>query len=57
MNGLEMHEAASMGDHETLEDLVTSGRFDVNMKDPEWQDKTPLHWACARGLLGQHRQE
>merc|ERR1711976_333487 len=21
------------------------------MKDPEWQNRTPLHWACAKGYV------
>lgn len=49
MAGFEMHEACTLGDFDTLEDLVLSKRFDINLKDPEWQDKTPLHWACTKG--------
>ena len=51
MNGLELHEAATLGDYDSLDDYVSSGRFDVNMKDPEWQNKTALHWACAKGTV------
>lgn len=49
MMGTEVHEACSMGDVDALEEYINSGKYDVNMKDPEWQDRTPLHWACAKG--------
>ena len=51
MNGLELHEAATLGDYDSLDDYVSSGRFDLNMKDPEWQNRTALHWACAKGRI------
>ena len=49
--GLEMHEAACMGDYDSLEDLINSGKYDVNQKDPDWKNKTPLHWACTKGMM------
>ncbi len=48
-SGLELHEACSVGDYDTLEDYLKSGKYDVNLKDPEWRDKTPLHWAAGKG--------
>ena len=50
-SGLELHEASSVGDYDTLEDYLKSGKYDVNLQDPEWKNKTPLHWAAARGRL------
>ena len=48
-SGLELHEASSMGDYDALEDYLKSGKYDVNLQDPEWKNKTPLHWAAGRG--------
>ena len=50
-SGLELHEASSVGDYDTLEDYLKSGKYDVNLQDPEWKNKTPLHWAAARGRI------
>lgn len=49
MAGLELHEAASTGDYDVLEEYLKTGKFDVNLKDADWGDRTPLHWACAKG--------
>ena len=54
MIGLELHEAASMGDFETMEELLASGKYDVNQKDPEWGNRTPLHWAATKGSVVYH---
>lgn len=51
MIGLEIHEAASLGDHDALEEYIKSGRFDINQGDLNWGDKTPLHWASQKGEL------
>ncbi|XP_059149455.1 ankyrin repeat domain-containing protein 66-like [Physella acuta] len=51
MVGLEIHEAASVGDFDSLEELIKSGKFDVNTGDEDWNRKTPLHWACQRGFV------
>ncbi|XP_077991808.1 uncharacterized protein LOC144446017 [Glandiceps talaboti] len=45
----ELHEAASMGDSDLLEELIDSQKFDVNQKDVEWNNRTPLHWASIKG--------
>lgn len=47
--GLEIHDAASTGDYDSLEEYLKSGKFDVNLKDEEWNNRTALHWACAKG--------
>lgn len=49
--GLEIHEAAATGDLDSLEEYLRSGKFDANLKDEEWGDRTALHWACARGYV------
>ncbi|ELU18823.1 hypothetical protein CAPTEDRAFT_133071 [Capitella teleta] len=48
-SGLEVHEACTTGDLDALEEYLRTGKFDVNMKDPDWQNRTPIHWAAARG--------
>ncbi|XP_070557137.1 ankyrin repeat domain-containing protein 66-like [Ptychodera flava] len=45
----ELHEAASMGDSDLLEELIDSQKYDVNQKDAEWSNRTPLHWAAIKG--------
>ena len=49
--GLEIHEAASTGDYDSLEEYLRSGKFDVNLKDEEWNNRTALHWACGKGKM------
>ncbi|XP_012941721.1 ankyrin repeat domain-containing protein 66 [Aplysia californica] len=51
MLGLEIHEAASTGDYDSLEEFVKSGKFDLNHGDEDWSNKTPLHWACQKGYV------
>ena len=53
MAGYEMHEAASTNDYDTLEEFLKTGKYDVNMRDPEWKNRAPLHWACQRGEDGE----
>uniref|UniRef100_UPI00398E9F99 ankyrin repeat domain-containing protein 66 n=1 Tax=Pristiophorus japonicus TaxID=55135 RepID=UPI00398E9F99 len=45
----ELHEAAAAGDAELVEEIVTKGSCNPNMKDPDWSHRTPLHWAAAKG--------
>ncbi|XP_052774622.1 ankyrin repeat domain-containing protein 66-like isoform X2 [Mya arenaria] len=49
--GLEIHDAASTGDLDSLEEYLRSGKFDVNLRDEEWSNRTALHWACAKGYV------
>lgn len=44
----DLHEAASVGDLEKLEEALARG-MDPNEPDPEWGDRTPLHIAAANG--------
>ncbi|XP_038057826.1 ankyrin repeat domain-containing protein 66-like isoform X1 [Patiria miniata] len=45
----EVHEAAAAGDSEQILNLLNLGKYDVNQKDAEWHDRTPLHWAAIKG--------
>lgn len=51
VTGLELHEAASLGDYDALEEHLKTGKFDVNQKDADCSNRTPLHWACQKGTL------
>ncbi|XP_076462465.1 ankyrin repeat domain-containing protein 66-like isoform X3 [Babylonia areolata] len=48
--GLELHDAASTGDYDALEEYVRSGNYDVNLKDVDSGNRTALHWACQKGF-------
>ncbi|NWS76026.1 ANR66 protein, partial [Crotophaga sulcirostris] len=45
----ELHEAVALGDYDLVEEILRSGRCDPNHKDVDWHDRTPLHWAAAKG--------
>ncbi|XP_051880010.1 ankyrin repeat domain-containing protein 66 [Pristis pectinata] len=45
----ELHEAAAAGDTELVEQILHRGSCDPSMKDPDWGERTPLHWAAAKG--------
>lgn len=45
----ELHEAVAVGDYDLAEEILRSGRCDPNHKDVDWHDRTPLHWAAAKG--------
>ena len=49
----ELHEAASLGDLERLEEALKRG-LDPNEPDPEWSNRTPLHIAASKGLSNIH---
>lgn len=49
MTELVLHEACAIGDYETLEEYIKTGKYDPNCRDEEWSGKGPLHWACIRG--------
>lgn len=44
----ELHEAASTGQLEALEDALKRG-LDPSEPDAEWGGRTPLHIACSNG--------
>ena len=46
----ELHEAASLGDLERVEDALRRG-LNPNETDPEWSDRTPLHIAASKGYI------
>ncbi|NXA13353.1 ANR66 protein, partial [Sapayoa aenigma] len=45
----ELHEAVALGDYGLVEKILKAGRCDPNHKDVDWHDRTPLHWAAAKG--------
>ncbi|XP_061846072.1 ankyrin repeat domain-containing protein 66 isoform X2 [Colius striatus] len=45
----ELHEAVAVGDYDLVDEILRSGRCDPNHKDVDWHDRTPLHWAAAKG--------
>ncbi|XP_069744366.1 ankyrin repeat domain-containing protein 66 [Narcine bancroftii] len=44
-----LHEAAAAGDAELVEQILHQGTCDPSMKDLDWSERTPLHWAAAKG--------
>ncbi|NXG63813.1 ANR66 protein, partial [Hemiprocne comata] len=45
----ELHEAVASGDYDLVEEILRTGHCDPNQKDVDWHDRTPLHWAAAKG--------
>ncbi|XP_048084183.1 ankyrin repeat domain-containing protein 66 isoform X1 [Alosa alosa] len=45
----ELHQAAASGDTDLVEDILRQNKYDPNQRDIDWNNKTPLHWAAARG--------
>ncbi|KAM9354818.1 ankyrin repeat domain-containing protein 66 [Pholidichthys leucotaenia] len=45
----ELHQAAAAGDFYQVEELLRQNKCSPNQKDIDWSDKTPLHWAAAKG--------
>ncbi|XP_078256237.1 ankyrin repeat domain-containing protein 66 [Rhinoraja longicauda] len=45
----ELHEAAAAGDTDLVEEILHRASCDPSMKDPDWGERTPLHWAAAKG--------
>ncbi|XP_059699023.1 ankyrin repeat domain-containing protein 66 isoform X3 [Haemorhous mexicanus] len=45
----ELHEAVAVGDYDLVKKILKAGRCDPNQKDCDWHDRTPLHWAAAKG--------
>ncbi|XP_071598226.1 ankyrin repeat domain-containing protein 66 isoform X2 [Heliangelus exortis] len=45
----ELHEAVAVGDYDLVEKILRAGHCDPNHKDADWHDRTPLHWAAAKG--------
>lgn len=47
----ELHEAAAAGDFDRVEELLRQNKCNPNQKDVDWSNKTPLHWAAAKGVF------
>lgn len=47
----ELHAVCAAGDSDLLLEMISSGKYDsfIDYKDPDWDDRTPLHWCCIRG--------
>ncbi|XP_041484823.1 ankyrin repeat domain-containing protein 66-like [Lytechinus variegatus] len=45
----ELHEAAASGDSAQIELLLTTGKYDINGPDLEWNSRCPIHWAAIKG--------
>ncbi|XP_033001285.1 ankyrin repeat domain-containing protein 66 isoform X2 [Lacerta agilis] len=45
----ELHEAAALGNCDLVDEILKTGLCDPNCKDIYWSDRTPLHWAAAKG--------
>lgn len=46
---MELHEAASLGLKDLLENLLLDGQYDVDSEDLTYEKKTPLHVAVEQG--------
>ncbi|XP_067100045.1 ankyrin repeat domain-containing protein 66 [Osmerus mordax] len=45
----ELHQASASGDFELVLDILRKNLCDPNQRDIDWNGKTPLHWAAAKG--------
>lgn len=45
----ELHQAVASEDYDLVEEIVKSKRCNPNQKDVDWDYRTPLHWAAAKG--------
>ncbi|XP_028294061.1 ankyrin repeat domain-containing protein 66 [Gouania willdenowi] len=45
----ELHQAAAIGDLDQVLQLLKKQKCDPNQRDIDWSNKTPLHWAAAKG--------
>ncbi|XP_077394242.1 ankyrin repeat domain-containing protein 66 [Festucalex cinctus] len=45
----ELHQAAAAGDYDQVQEILRRRKCDPNQRDVDWGNKTPLHWAVAKG--------
>ncbi|XP_034714087.1 ankyrin repeat domain-containing protein 66 [Etheostoma cragini] len=45
----ELHQAAAAGDFDEVEEILRQKECNPNQRDVDWNYKTPLHWAAAKG--------
>lgn len=52
----ELHEVCAAANHEALSDMMIAGKHDNNIdyKDPDWDERAPLHWCAIRGKIMLH---
>ena len=48
----ELNEVCANGDTDLLEEMLISGKHEhIDYKDPDWGDRSPLHWCCIVGKV------
>ncbi|XP_067336427.1 ankyrin repeat domain-containing protein 66 [Channa argus] len=45
----ELHQAAAAGNFDQVEEILKQNKCNPNQRDIDWSNKTPLHWAAAKG--------
>ncbi|KAL8173168.1 UNVERIFIED_CONTAM: hypothetical protein K2H54_041510 [Gekko kuhli] len=45
----QLHQAAAAGNCDSVDQILRKGQCDLNEKDADWNDRTPLHWAAIKG--------
>ncbi|KAM9787904.1 ankyrin repeat domain-containing protein 66 [Syngnathus typhle] len=45
----ELHQAAAARDFDQVREILRRKKCDPNQRDVDWGNKTPLHWAAAKG--------
>ncbi|XP_057716300.1 ankyrin repeat domain-containing protein 66 isoform X2 [Corythoichthys intestinalis] len=45
----ELHQAVAAGDYDLVQEILRCKKCDPNQRDVDWGNKTPLHWAAAKG--------
>lgn len=45
----ELHQAAAAGNLRQVVEILEQNKCDPNQRDIDWNYKTPLHWAAAKG--------
>jgi len=47
----ELHAVCASGDADSLQEMMSSGKYEhlLDYKDPDWDERAPLHWCCMKG--------
>ena len=46
----DLHQAVAAGDFDVVEEIMRKNKCNLNHRDIDWNYKTPLHWAAAKGI-------